>query len=391
MISSAESPFAISRPSPAALGSALAAIGRDHPVIMDEHMGSPLVLRHRDVSAALRDPATFSTRFYGVGPMVNALIAHEGADHTRQRRIHNRYFSPGASARYAAVVEPIARAAFGGLADRAEVELIEDVVARYPMKVFLRLLNVPDDLGDQGLTWVREIMIWLSSPMNPELATRGAQAFAELQDYTTGLVERERANPGDSLLGEIVRAHLDEGDYSAEAVTVAVISLLLGGFETTVQLLAATVASLLLNPDALRRVRADASLMDGAFDEAFRWASPTAGLYRLVTRDTVIAGEPIPAGGMVSLAIAAAHLDADAYPDPDRFDVDRAASHLGFGLGPHYCVGAPLARIEARAALAALLAACPELRLNPSAELSFRYGARGFPQHGVEALPVLTA
>ncbi|MBB5874505.1 cytochrome P450 [Allocatelliglobosispora scoriae] len=391
MISSTESPFTVGSPSPGALGSALAAIGRDQPVVMDEHMGAPLVLRHRDVSAALRNPAAFSTRFYGVGPMADSLIAREGSDHALQRRIHNRFFSPAASARYAAVVAPIARAAFGGLAARGEAELIEDVIARYPMKVFLSLLNVPDELGDQGLTWVREIMIWLSSPMNAEFAAQGTRSFAELQDYTTGLVERERVSPSDSMLGEIVKAHLDEGGYSAEAVTVAVVSLLLGGFETTVQLLTATVASLLLHPEALQRVRADPSLVNAAFDEAFRWANPTAGLYRQVVRDIEIAGEPVLAGGMVYLAIAAAHFDADAFPDPERFVLGRTASHLGFGLGAHYCVGAPLARIEARAALSELLAACPGLRLDPSAELSFRYGARGFPQHGAEALHVLTS
>jgi cytochrome P450 len=174
-------------------------------------------------------------------------------------------------------------------------------------------------------------------------------------------------------------------------VTVAVIALLLGGFETTVQLLAATVTSLLLHPDHLQRVREHPELMDAAFDEALRWAAPTAGLYRLVKHDTEIAGTPVAAGSMVYLAIAAAHFDEAAYPDPQEFRLDRTGAHLGFGAGPHYCVGAPLARMEARAALSALLDACPRLSLDPSADLSFVYAARGFPQHGTESLRVLTA
>jgi cytochrome P450 len=137
-------------------------------------------------------------------------------------------------------------------------------------------------------------------------------------------------------------------------------------------------------------VREDPALTNAAFDEALRWAAPTAGLYRLVTHDTDIAGTPVTAGAMVYLAIAAAHFDDAVFPDPHEFRLGRPGTHLGFGAGPHYCVGAPLARLEARAALSALLNGCPRLRLDPAAELCFHYSARGFPQHGTETLRVLT-
>lgn len=389
MIKSAESVFLARAESPAALGRALAAIGRTRPVVFDELMAAPLVLRHKDVSAALRDSASFSTRFYGTGPMATSMIAQNGAEHARQRRIHNRFFSPAASARYAQRIEPIAHRTFGALAGRPRAELVEDAMARYPMAVFLDLLGIPDELGDQGLAWVRAIVSWLGSPMNDALAEPGTQAYAALSDYAGTLVDRQRANPGDDLLGEVIQAHLSEGGFSTEAVTSAVVSLLLGGFETTIQMLSASVASLLLNPEALARVRADTALVDAAIDEAFRWANPSAGLYRLVLRDVEIAGTPIEAGSMVYLCIAAAHFDEQVHANPELFDLDRNASHLGFGLGPHYCSGAPLAKIEVRAALTALLDACPHLRLDPENPASFHYGARGFVQHGTEALHVL--
>jgi cytochrome P450 len=389
MIASADSVFRRRSSSPATFGSRLAALGREHPVVFDEFMAAPLVLRHGDVSAALRDTATFSTRLYGVGPMSSAMIALDGAEHNRQRRIHNRFFSAVASARYAQIVAPIAERTFGALAAKSEADLVEDAGARYPMEVFLALLGIPNELGDQGLQWVRTIVNWLGSPMSEELAGPGEQAFAELGAYTRQLVERERENPGDNLLGEVVRAYLSEDAYSPETVTVAVVGLLLGGFETTIQMLSATTASLLLNPESLRRVRADAGLIDAAIDEAFRWANPSAGLYRLVRRDTRIAGTDLAAGSMVYLCIAAAHFDEQSYPDAERFDLDRRGGHLGFGFGPHYCVGAPLARIEVRAALTALFAACPDVRLDPDSPPSFYYGARGFVQHGTDALPVL--
>lgn len=389
MIASADSPFLARSTSPAALGGTLASIGREHPVIFDEAMGAPLVLRHKDVTAALRDTATFSTQFYGMGPMSSSMIAHDGAEHARQRRVHNRFFSAAASVRYAEIVEPIAAQAFGSLRGRDRAELLEDPISWYPMKVFLELLGIPDDVGDQGLAWVRSIVSWLGSPMNQELAAPGMKAFEELSSYTNGLVQKAQANPSDNMLGEIIKAHVDEGEYTPEAVTVAVVSLLLGGFETTIQMLSATIASLLLNPEALQRVQADPSLMDAAIDEAFRWASPSAGLYRLVLRETEIAGTTVEAGSMVYLCIAAAHYDEAAYCEPHSFVFGRTGAHLGFGLGPHYCAGAPLARIEAKAALTALLTACPRLELDPSQRLSFYYGARGFVQHGTDALPVL--
>ncbi|CRK54986.1 putative cytochrome P450 hydroxylase [Alloactinosynnema sp. L-07] len=386
MITIAESAFMARSDSPMTLGRTLAALGRENPVVFDERMGAPVVLRHADVSTGLRDTTTFSTKFYGMGPMAASMIAHDGPEHVRQRRIHNRFFSPGASKRYEERIRPIAAAVFGSLAG-PRVELIEAAVARYPMQVFLDLLGIPDEVGDQGLQWVRTIVSWLGSPMDEAMVAPGLQAYQELSDYTATLVEQERAKPSDNLLGEIIRAH--EGEFSLESCVAAVVSLLLGGFETTIQMMTATVGSLLLNPDALAQVRADRSLIDGAIDEAFRWANPSAGLYRLVLRDTEIAGTPMAAGSMTYFCIAAAHYDAEAFPSPETFDVTRAPSHLGFGLGPHYCVGAPLAKIEVRAAVDALLDAYPNLRSDPDRPMSFQYGARGFVQHGTDAVPVL--
>ncbi len=302
---------------PTTLGRKLAVLGRELPVVFDQRMGAPLVLRHKDVSAALRDTGTFGTQFYGMGPMAASMIAHDGAEHTRQRRIHNRFFSPGVSRRYAERIVPIAVRTFGSLkGDRAE--LVEDAIARYPMQVFLDLLGIPDEVGDQGLAWVRTIVSWLGSPMEEALAAPGMQAYQELSDYTRTLVEAELTDPKDNLLGEIIRAHLDEDQFSLEACVVAVVGLILGGFETTIQMVTATISSLLLNPDALEQVRADRSLIEPAIDEAFRWANPSAGLYRLVLKEVEIAGTPIAAGSMAYFCIAAAHYDEEAFPDPAR-------------------------------------------------------------------------
>jgi cytochrome P450 len=384
-IAAAESPFAVRSSSPATLGRTLAAFAE--PVVFDELMAAPLVLRHKDVTAALRDGATFSTAFYAMPPMESAMIALNGPEHMRQRRIHNRFFNPVASARYADRVAAVAEKAVGRLAGRSSAELVEDLIARYPMAVFLDLLGIPDELGDRGLAWVRAVVAMLGSPMNTELVEPGQRAYRELSAYVDTLIDVD--DPADNLLGDVIRAHVDEGGFSVEACTTAAVSLLLGGFETTIQMMSGTLASLLLNPSAFAEVRADHARIDAAIEEAFRWASPSAGLYRLVTEDTSIAGTSLAAGSMVYLCIAAAHYDASAYPDPLSFDLDRRAAHLGFGLGPHYCAGAPLARIEVRAAISALLDAFPSMRIDTSRPPAFHYGARGFVQHGTETLSVL--
>lgn len=382
-----ESPFAVRSGSPTTLGRALAAMGRNRPVVFDEHMAAPLVLRHKDVSAALRNSAVFSTAFYGTPPMETMMIAHNGPEHVRQRRIHNRFFNPVASARYTDQVVAVARRAVSQLRGRTAADLVADMIAHYPMSVFVDLLGIPDDLGDQGLAWVRAIVAWLGSPMNDAMAEPGRRAFSELRAHTETLVDPD--DPGDNLLGDVVRAHLAEGGFSTDECVMAVISLLLGGFETTIQMLSGTLASLLLNQRALSAVRADHARIDGAIDEAFRWANPSAGLYRLVTEDTELAESAFPQGSMVYLCIAGAHYDETVHPDPETYDIDRGASHLGFGLGPHYCAGAPLARIEVRAAVAELLDTFPGLRLDPADPPVFRYGARGFVQHGTDRLSVL--
>jgi cytochrome P450 len=384
VLSATESPFAVRSASPTTLGRSLAELGEEQSVVIDELMAAPVVLRHRDVSAALRNASVFSTAFYGVPPMETMMIAQNGAEHMRQRRIHNRFFSPAASARYTERVEAVAARAVAAVEPG---DLMASLIARYPMTVFLDLLGLPDDLGDQGLDWVRAIVGWLGSPMDPSVVEAGQRAYHELRAYTDGLIDPAR--PADNLLGDVIRAHLDEGGFSVDACSMAVLSLLLGGFETTIQMMVGTLTSLLMNPAALAAVRADPARLEDAIDEAFRWANPSAGLYRLVTRDTSVAGVDMAEGSMAFLCIASAHYDPAAFPDPGTFDLGRRPAHLGFGLGPHYCAGAPLARIEVRAALAELLRRFPNLRLDPEHPPAFHYGAREFVQHGTDELHVV--
>src|SRR6266498_3244965 len=163
VLPAAESPFAVRSASPSTLGRTLAALGQDEPVVYDELMAAPVVLRHKDVSAGLRNASVFSTAFYGTPPMETAMIAQNGAEHTRMRRVQNRFFNPTVSARYTQRVEAVAARTVGML-DGTPTDLVAAMIAHYPMTVFLDLLGIPDDLGDQGLDWVHAIVSWLGSP-----------------------------------------------------------------------------------------------------------------------------------------------------------------------------------------------------------------------------------
>jgi cytochrome P450 len=382
--------LAVWSPSPTTLGLSLAEIGRDKPTVYDDSLRGWLVLRHRDISAALRNPMAFSNRHYGVGSQSSGITAQDGDEHRRQRRIYNRIFRPAALERYQRLIMPIAHEVFGALDGKDQVDLAKEVFARYPVDAFVALFGAPRQVGDHVIRWVRDYVRWLLAPKDSDAETAGMNAMQELADTARQLVERELAEPTDGLLGEIVRSHQSEDAFSIEACCTAIKTLMLGAIENTIQMTTATVASILLNPNAAQRAVADRTLWDTVITESFRWANPTVMITRLVVQDVEIAGTTIPAGELAWLSVAAGHYDEEVYPRPDVFDLDRRQpAHLGLGAGPHYCVGGPLARMEVRAALDVLFDRFPQVRLDPEQPPSFGYGARDFVLHGTNALHVL--
>lgn len=193
--------------------------------------------------------------------------------------------------------------------------------------------------------------------------------------------------PSPNLLDHVIAALQSEWDAAYEECEKATIILLHAGYMVLAWTLSATLASLLLHPSALGEVRKEPDRLARAVEEALRWASPFPGVFRRTAADVHIGGVDIPAGSVVFLSTAATHYDEAVYPDPETFDIGRDAVHLAFGFGPHFCNGAPLARLEARIGLAKLVDRFPEMRLDPEARLTFFHNVRESALNGPDKLP----
>lgn len=382
--------YSFSSTDPTAFGRRLAAAAVEHPVYLDEGIGMPVVLRGADVTAALKDPATFSTRVYDQGLMKGALVALEGHAHTRMRRLYNSFFAPRALVRYEQqIIGPIVRRVLDDLAKQERADLIDDFASPIPIGVVSALFGLPTDSIADNDHRVRAMLHSLVRPGDAEAVAAGWRAYGEIAAQLREIAAREIANPSDNLLGEVARSLIAEGLGTVEECERVVFTLILGSYETTIWMLVSVLGALLANPEAMAEVRHDPALLPTAIDEATRWASPTVGMVRFVERDTEIAGTPFAAGSFVYLSLVATHYDAGLYPDPARYDVRRRSTPMLFGLGPHYCVGAPLARMEARIAISQLLARFPALRADPARAPVYSTAPRGAVTYGPDSLPAL--
>ncbi|MDF5753570.1 cytochrome P450 [Spongiactinospora sp. TRM90649] len=348
-----------------------------------------LVCRYEDVRQVLSDAATFSSALTPL-PGVERMSAEEAAqvqagllfaldppEHTRLRRM----LTPEFTVRRMHRLEPRIREIVEGALDDLEragrpADLVAHFALPVPSLVICELLGVP--YADRAAFHHRAVrLLDASGPMEGRVA-----AQREGRAYMAGLVGRARAEPGEDMLGTLVRAHGDE--LSTDELTGIAELLLLAGHETTSNMLGLGTLALLRHPDQLALVRDDPAMIEPAVEELLRWLSIVQSPPpRTATRDVEIAGRTIPAGSLVIASIPAADRDAALVENPGDLDVTRgAAGHVAFGHGVHHCLGAPLARMEMRLAFPALLRRLPDLALaEPEREPDFRmstlvYGLR---------------
>ena len=315
-----------------------------------------IVTRHEQARAVLTDPrfrldrASYAMRPTGLPDTPN-MGELDGPDHTRLRR----FVSPAFTARRAAEFRPRIERLVDALVERlpTEFDLLPDFAHPLPIEVICELVGIPVD--DRPL-WRRVGMAVVSGQ---------GQAFQEaVPDVIAGAKEavaRRRAEPGDDLLTDLVKS-----EASDDELVVLVWHLVLAG-QVPGNLIANSVEALLRHPDQLALLRQDPSLMPRAVEELLRWCTPQLlTIPRFTTEDLEIGGVPIPKGEPVTISMLSANRDPVVFPDPDRLDVNRAPGslgHLAFAHGPHFCVGAALARVETEVALAALIKRFPDLRL----------------------------
>ncbi|MFD5073224.1 cytochrome P450 [Streptomyces sp. NPDC058371] len=368
----------------------LRALGPVHRVRLpppDAHHETWLVVGYEEARAALADPRLakdgqkIGVTFLDEQLIGKYLLVADPPQHTRLRKLIAGEFTARRVEALRPRVQAIADALLDDMLPVGRADLVESYAYPLPLTVICELLGVPplDRAAFRALS---------TEAVAPSSAESEHSAFVELAAYLTDLIEDKRcAGPVDDLLGDLIRATTEDGDQlSAQELRGMAFVLLIAGHETTVNLISGGVHALLTHPGQLTALRADMTLLDGAVEEMLRYEGPVENAtFRFAAEPLDIAGTAVASGDPVMIGLAAADRDGGRYPTPDRFDIRRdARGHVAFGHGIHYCLGAPLARLEARVALRSLLERCPDLALDgpPGARLP------GMLMRGVRSLPV---
>jgi cytochrome P450 len=367
------------------------------PVHWSERLGAWMVTRHEDVAQILRSPELFSSAAVtgpgSVTPLArrivrdpaaslelraharrrlevsesNVLIFADPPEHLRQRKLVNKAFT----ARRVSAMEPnvtaLTHAFIDGFVEDGEVEFVGQFAIELPMRVIADILGVPSTLRDTFKRWSDAFVAGIGSlDLAGDEITEVFTCVSEFYDYFEEQIADRRTQPRDDLLSAIVEARVDGvTPLTSNEVLQMLTQFLVAGNETTTNLLAATMLRLLTDDALMHDIRSDPDRIGGLVEEVLRLESPVQGLFRTATRDTEVGGIRVRGGENLFVSYASANRDGTAFRDPSSLDLDRASEkpHLAFGLGSHFCLGAPLARLEATVGIRLLLERLSDIRL----------------------------
>lgn len=367
---------------------AYAALRAEEPVHYSAALQLWVVTGYAACEQILRDPGTFSSDpFKATGPLARQLagqrrsfplgetpsvLSSDPPAHTRLRGIVSRALTPRVAEELRPRIEEITQS----LLDEAgpgPFDVVTGLAQPLPIIVIAELLGVPPADRELFKQWSVPIAATTNVINSAETMEAARRATQELIEYLEPLVEARRLEPRDDLLTALVQAEEARDRLTHDELLAFCILLLIAGHETTTNLIANGTLALLHAPQQAAAMRAGAEAVPAAVEELLRYDSPVQAVGRVAVTDTALSGQVIAAGSSLLVAVGAANRDPARFPDPDRLDVARADNrHLSFGLGPHFCLGAPLARMEAAVAFAALLRRFPELR--PAEEAAPRVG-----------------
>jgi cytochrome P450 family 142 subfamily A polypeptide 1 len=324
------------------------------------------ITRYADIKALSKDPGTFSSAG-GIRPQNPALpmmIDMDDPAHLRRRMLVNRGFTP----RRVRDTEPAVRQActhiLDAVCERGEADLVNDIAAHLPMIMIGDALGVRPEHRADLLRWSDDMLKALSNDASPEQLEVSAAAFGEYVAYALEVIADRQDHPRDDLMSILVHAEVDGERLSVDDVVQESLLILIGGDETTRHVISGGVHQLLLHPDQWQRLAEHPEDRESAVEEMLRWVTPIKNMVRTATRDTELHGQRIAEGDELMLLYPSGNRDEDVFEDPFRFDVGRTPNeHIAFGFGPHFCLGASLARLEISVMLDELLARVPDLAL----------------------------
>ncbi|MFK0235592.1 cytochrome P450 family protein [Streptomyces vinaceus] len=334
-----------------------------------------LVTRYEDGLAALSDTRLSSdvrdaadTRLLEQLPgteresMLGNMLRSDPPDHTRLRRLVSKAFTARRVAEMRPRVQEVTDRLLDAVVADGHADLVADFALPLPVTVISELLGVPVDERHEFQRWTDRMLMRGARPPDPAVVN---EAWRHMRAYVTELIGAKRAQPGEDLLSALITARDEEQRLSEDELVAMVFLLLAAGYVTTVNLISGGIAMLLAHPDQLDLLRSDPALLPGAVEEFLRYDGPVSpGIARFAREDVEIAGVRIPRGATVLIGSAVADRDPDRFADPDRLDITRADNaHLAFGHGIHYCLGAPLARLEGQIAIGTALRRLPGLAL----------------------------
>ncbi|HXQ23135.1 MAG TPA: cytochrome P450, partial [Candidatus Acidoferrales bacterium] len=332
------------------------------------HEGLPVfsVFRYDDIQAILKDPSRWSNVFPlppGIEPRADlppSMLMQDPPLHTRLRGLVNQAFTPRIIKRLEPRMEEIAHALLDAALAQRRVDLVQALSYPLPVIVIAEIIGIPPKDRDQFKEWsdglIENLGLGIMGPEPPEVIQRELRIIDQMRVYFSQLVEERRKQPREDLLSGLVAAELEGSKLSFDEMLQMLVLLLVAGNETTTTLIGNAALELMRHPNQLARLRAHPALMPNAIEEVLRFASPVQVDVRHVQQTTVVRGHQIEAGNNVLLWLGSANRDEAVFDNPEAFDVGREDNrHLAFGFGPHYCLGANLARLEAQVALRVLL------------------------------------
>ncbi|WP_155058205.1 cytochrome P450 [Streptomyces blattellae] len=372
-------------------------------VIRYEPTDQWLIPHHADVSALLRDRRlgrTYQHRFthedFGrTAPPPehepfhtlndHGMLDLEPPDHTRIRRLVSKAFTPRTVERLGPYVDGLAGKLVDGLVERGGGDLLADVAEPLPVAVIAEMLGIPESDRAPLRPWSAEICGMYELNPSQETAENAVRASVEFTEYLRELIAVRRKEPGDDLISGLIEAH-DEGDRLTEQEMISTAVLLLNaGHEATVNATVNGWWALFRNPGRLAALRADHSLVPTAVEELMRYDTPLQLFERWVLDEIEIDGTTIPRGAEIAMLFGSANHDPEVFQDPGRLDLTRKDNpHISFSAGIHYCIGAPLARIELAASMRALLQRAPTLSLAAEPKRKPNFVIRGLEGLRVE-------